>query len=184
MNKLAIVVAAAAMVLALAGCASNAASGAASSASSSSARAASVGLANPWTKVATAEEAAKGAGLDGFTVPAEVVIGDVTAKDPAFSCMEGIAQADYSAGAVGFTVRKGKGVSGQAFTGDYNNYAETWVQDVYGTEVECSGKEKGVANLATWQANGFVYALYCIGLSGEDFGIPEAGLADIVVSVK
>ena len=141
-------------------------------------------MANPWNKAATAEEAAKGAGLDGFTVPAELTIGTVEAKDPAFTYMEGIAQAEYNAGAVGFMVRKGKGVNGQEFTGDYNNYAETWVQDAYGTQVECSGKEKGKANLATWQADGYVYALYCVGLGGENYGIPEAELAGIVAAVK
>ncbi|MBQ6394995.1 MAG: hypothetical protein IJH87_01420, partial [Atopobiaceae bacterium] len=47
-----------------------------------------VGMANPWSEAATAEEAGEGAGLDEFPAPDEFTIGGVVFGDPVFSYMD------------------------------------------------------------------------------------------------
>ena len=49
------------------------------------------GVANPWSTVGSAEEAASGAGIEGFMVPegAEISLGEVAVNQ--FRCMEGLA---------------------------------------------------------------------------------------------
>ena len=188
MRKLAIVAVAAILAMALAGCASSSSSSAASSsasdASSSAESSASVGIPNPWSEAADAAAAAEGAGLNQFTVPESATINDVEFASPTFRYMEGIAQADYEAPAAEFTIRKGKGVEGTEFTGDYNDYPEKTEQDIRGIQVACYGYEADTYNLVTWKADDYSYCMYCNGLGGENFGIPAIMLGELVVAIK
>lgn len=199
MRKLAVIIAAAVLAMALAGCASSgsgSASAASSAASDSSASAsaasessasaessASVGMANPWSEAIDANAAAEGAGLVKFVVPATVEIDNIVFENPTFKYMENIAQADYANGNATFTIRKGQGVTGTEFTGDYNQYAKTWTQDIEGKEVLCYGNQDGVANLATWEAFDCSYALYCNDAADGSVGIPDAVIASVVAQI-
>lgn len=196
MRKLAIVAVAAVLAMALAGCASggssSAASGASSSAASSAASessasadsSASVGLANPWSEAADAKAAADGAGLTEFIVPSSMVIGDVEFQPPVFRYMDGVAQADYEGGAVEFAIRKGRGLEGTEFTGDYNDYPEKSEQDIHGIQAACYGYDKDTYNLVTWKADDCSYCMYCNGLGGENFGIPATMLGELIGGIK
>ena len=200
MKKFAALVAVAVLAMVLAGCASSASSSAASGSSSAgsseaastsgesstaSSSEASVGMPNPWSDAATAQEAGEGAGFaDGFTVPDQLPVGDIEWIDVTYKYMTGMAQADYEAGAVAGCVRKGQGVSGQEFTGDYNVYEHTWTVEADGIEVTCSGHEEGKTNLGEWSADGYSYAVYMEGLGGENVGVTDAEMVNVVASVK
>lgn len=196
MKKVAALAAVAVLAMVLAGCASSASSSAASGSSSSgsseaasasgaSSGEASASIANPWSDAASAQEAGEDAGFaDGFTVPEQLPVGDIEWIDVTYKYMAGTAQADYEAGAVAGCVRKGQGVSGQEFTGDYNVYEHTWKVEVDGVEVACSGHEEGKANLGEWSADGYSYAVYLNGLGGENVGVTDADMANVVASVK
>ncbi|MBR2570893.1 MAG: hypothetical protein IKE30_02000, partial [Clostridia bacterium] len=87
----------------------------------------SVGMANPWTEVKTAEEAADGAGVGYFTVPEE---NTETTGGPVnwygFQYMKGIAEADGAIGAAELTVRKGLKQDTEDVSGDCTEYALEW----------------------------------------------------------
>ena len=97
MKKFLIIAMAAAFALALAGCAGQAEQGGGDSGATAPEPAAPAepsaepsdepmaGMANPWSEVATAAEAAQGAGVADFSVQDEVTVGDVTFRSPAFS---------------------------------------------------------------------------------------------------
>ena len=97
--------------------------------------------------------------------------------------MEGVAQVEYNGGAAGLMIRKGNGAADQMFTGDYTDYEIEWTQGVNNMAITCKGHETGIINLATWEANGNAYAIYCMGLGGENFGIEEGALAEIVMTI-
>ena len=172
------VASAAVLALALAGCGSQ---GAASSASSSSADG-EVGMANPWTDAATAEEAAQGAGFGAFSVPVDVAISLGTPVSVEYSYMEGIAEADLDYGAAMLRVRKSD-VPSEDISGDYNTYANAWTQDVNGIDVACEGAAEGAAQKTTWTTGGCSYSIGAIALGGnDDFGISADDLAALVIA--
>lgn len=196
MKKLAIVAVAAVLAMALAGCASGGSSAASSAASGSSASvsaasessasaesSASVGMANPWSEAIDANAAAEGAGLVKFIVPSSVDIDNIVFENPTFTYMENVAQADYVNGTADFTIRKGQGVTGVEFHGDYNEYAKTWTQNIEGKEVMCYGNQDGVSNLATWEAFDCSYAIYCHDSEDDTIGIPDAVIAHVVSEI-
>ena len=89
---------------------------------------AAVGLANPWTEVATAEEAADGAGVGYFLVPEENM--ETTGGQVNWFCfqyMEHIAEADGGIGSAELTVRKGLKQDGEDVSGDYTEYTFAWM---------------------------------------------------------
>ncbi len=203
MKKGIVIAAALATALVLVACSSGSGSSSASSASASSSSASSAsassslassaqstassataGLANPWSDVATAEEAAKGAGLSSFVLPA---VGTKLSVGPigewTYRCMEGIAQAEADAGVLHLTIRKGAKVETGDISGDYNVYKFTWVKDVYGIEVSCAGNAEGQAQKITWTANDFDFSITVQGQGddSESFGLGEE---DVVVLVS
>ena len=117
----------------------------------SSSSAATTTIANPWTSVATADEAAKGAGLQSFTVPNTAKVGGVSYADPQFSYMESLAQAMYESPAAELTIRKSASREGIDLTGDYNDYPFEWTQNIKGLEVTCFGNREGDATKTIWQ---------------------------------
>ena len=106
------------------------------------------GLANPWSDAADLAEAAKGAGLDGFSVPeeAEISLGAVTVSQCRY--MEGIAEATVDFPASMLTIRKGLASAAAEegdISGDYTEYAKTWTQNIKGLEVTCFGDKEDAA---------------------------------------
>ena len=137
---------------------------------------------NPWTDVATAEEAAAGAGLASFTVCEN---GTESASGPidwyGFRCMNGIAEADGAIGAAELTVRKGDVTLGD-ISGDYNDYAYTWETDVDGTTVYCYGNTEGQAMLCEWSngENAFCFMVQGQGDEADTYGLATDTIGPLV----
>ena len=199
MKKLIIAsMAACALVVALAGCGSQqaqkeeAASSAAPEAAAETSAPAEeaetstmVGMPNPWSDVATAEEAAAGAGLDGFSAAEGVEISLGKVEKVTYRCMEGIAEADVEFPAVSMTIRKGINPGGIDISGDYNEYAHTWTQDVDGIELTCAGNREGDSTKTLWTVDGVEYSIDVLGLGGDtDYGLSAEDLALLVPAIK
>ena len=143
------------------------------------------GMPNPWSDVATAEEAAAGAGIDSFNVITE---GQIQGMDmvsaPVFRCMEGIAEVDYEFGASSICVRKGLASAAEVEPGDisgvYGDYPEYWTIDVDGVTVNCLGNVAGQAIKVVWTNGDYAYSIYTQGLGGdEDFGLDSEAVMGI-----
>lgn len=143
----------------------------------------SVGIANPWSSAASAEEAAKGAGLDSFEVPAgaKTSLGALDTID--YRYMDGMAEAQIPVAAVELTVRKGNGEDD--ISGDYNSYKNKWSAEINGITVMCFGNREGEATKTVWVSEGCSYAVLAYGAGGdEDFGLQADDLNIIVSGVK
>ena len=132
--------------------------------------------ADPWTKVASAQEAAVGAGnMDEFEVPAQLKINDLTFSDPVFSYQDGVAQAYYESGAIGISVRKACGIYGGPMTDrDVESFPQHWSQPVGDDSddvVDCYGMEKDSAIVIQWGDESEVYTVTSQGLGGEEYGM-------------
>lgn len=143
-----------------------------------------------FEKVASAEEAAKGAGLDKFVLPmdAETDLGNVgTSKDwMNFRYMDGLAQADFPMGAADIVVRKGlSSIDNGDISGDYTAYAYEWTQDVNGTEAKCWGNREGAAMKTIWTKGDYSYSITARGAGGEDdFGLSANDVAVWVAGIE
>jgi len=135
--------------------------------------------ADPWTKVASAGEAAAGAGnMDEFDVPAQLKINDQTFTDPVFSYQDGVAQAYYESGAIGVSVRKACGIYGGPMTDrDLESFTQHWTQQVgddANDVIDCYGMEKGSAIVIQWGDEAEFYTVTSQGLGGEEYGMDAA----------
>ena len=143
-------------------------------------------LANPWTDVSTAEEAADGAGVGYFMVPeddSQSSIGPINWYG--YRCMEGIAQADGAIGAAELTVRKGLKQDTTDVSGDYETYAFEWTQEVDDWQVSCFGNVEGQMMKAIWVSDNFIYSIEVrgqgdlydtFGLGAEDTALLVSGI--------
>ena len=143
------------------------------------------GVPNPWSDVDSGEEAAEGAGLELFEVPegVEISLGEIEVKQ--YRCMDGLAEAIIEFPAVEMTIRKGNDKSLESakgdISGDYNEYKESWTQNIKGLEVNCSGNEKGKATKTVWTVDDVDYSITVLGLGGdENFGLSEDDLNSII----
>ena len=148
---------------------------------------ASVGMANPWTEVETAEAAADGAGVGYFMVPEENMetsVGPVNWYG--FSCMEGIAEADGAIGVAELTVRKGLKQDGEDVSGDYTEYASTWTVEADGWQVTCFGNEAGRAMKAIWLSDNFSYSIMVRGQGDVyyTYGLDEEIIDALVSAIQ
>ena len=146
-----------------------------------------IGMANPWSDVATLDEAAKGAGLEGFSIPegAEISLGEV--KIDKTRCMEGLAEAVVEFPAVEMTIRKGNASVGEDgdISGDYNEYANTWTQNIKGLEVTCFGNREGDATKTIWQVDDTCYSITAYGLGGDtDYGLSPDDLNSLINGIQ
>lgn len=144
-------------------------------------------MANPWSSAATADEAAKGAGLDGFAVASEsepLSFGSPYSWQ--YQYMEGIAEANGGAGAGVLTIRKGIYAGDGDISGDYNTYAHSWTMDVDGVQVSCSGNEEGKTSKALWVKGDNAYSMLVRGQGDEanSFGLDEADVKLLVNTTK
>ena len=155
-------------------------------ASASAARAAA-GIANPWSDATSAEEAARGAGLDAFPLP-EGAIADLGEPfEITYSYMDGMAQARYEFPASAVTVRTAA-ISPDDFfdvSGDYNTYKYEWTENVGNVPVACAGNREGESTKTYWSDEGVAHSLVAEGLGGDsDFGLTPERLAVFVEAMS
>ena len=157
------------------------ATSASSSAKSESSSSGSAGIANPWSEAASAEEAAKGAGLDGFSLvePLDLSLGDEFAR--VFRYMEGVAEMEVEYPASMLVIRKGKDVDGGDVSGDYNTYKNTWTQNIKGLEITCFGNRDDASQKTIWTVEDTSYSILAVPLGGDDdFGLSADQLNSVI----
>lgn len=156
-------------------------------AASSQESSAATEIANPWSDVASAEEAAKGAGLSTFALP-EGAIADLGEPiEIKYRCMDGMAEAIYEFPASQVTVRTGAISGDDTFdiSGDYNAYANEWTENIDNIPVACAGNRKGESTKTYWGDGGVAHSLVAEGLGGdEDFGLTVERLTVFVEAMK
>ena len=143
------------------------------------------GLANPWSDVESAEEAAKGAGIDSFVIAEDPGLDLGQLFERTYRCMDGIAEARLEYPASALTVRKGTKAEEGDISGDYTEYANTWTQDVNGIEVTCFGNREGDAAKSIWTVDNMYFSIVAEGLGGDqDFGLNAERLTAMVSSIQ
>ena len=143
------------------------------------------GLANPWSDVGSAEEAAKGAGIDSFVIAEDPGLDLGELFERTYRCMDGIAEARLEYPASALTVRKGTIAEEGDISGDYTEYANTWTQDVNGIEVTCFGNREGDAAKSIWTVDNMYFSIVAEGLGGDqDFGLNAERLTAMVNSIQ
>ena len=143
------------------------------------------GLANPWSDVGSAEEAAKGAGIDSFVIAEDPGLDLGQLFERTYRCMDGIAEARLEFPASALTVRKGTIAEEGDISGDYTEYANTWTQDVNGIEVTCFGNREGDATKSIWTVDNMYFSIVAEGLGGDqDFGLNAERLTAMVNSIQ
>ena len=184
---LVVMVAVAASLVALAGCSSPANNG--SSSAGSEASNSSASMANPWSDAASAEEAAKGAGLDAFALP-EGEIADLGKPiEVTYRFMDGMAEARYEFPASALTVRTAKIAPEDSLdiSGDYNTYANEWTETIANKQIACAGNRKGDSTKTYWGEDDAdrAHSIVAEGLGGdEDFGLNTERLTVFVEAMK
>lgn len=142
------------------------------------------GMANPWTDVTSADEAAAGADVGYFMVPEnntdynghQVYITE-------FRCMEHLAEARGSIGAAELTIRKGLKQESDDVSGDYNEYAHSWsFKTDDGITVNCYGNEEGKTMKAIWLSDNFSYSINVMGQGDEydTYGLDDTTLKQLI----
>ena len=131
---------------------------------------------DPWTKVSSSAEAARGAGnMEDFEIPQQLKINDLTFSDPTYSYLDGVAQAYYESGAIGIYVRKACGIYGGPMTDrDLDSFPQHWTQQVgddVDDVVDCYGMEKDSAIVIQWGDAEEFYTVTSQGLGGEEYGM-------------
>ena len=197
MKRIAMIVTAAVLALALAGCASSAPSSSSASSESSamsasepvvsSSSSASSQSAAPinWTKVKSAEEAAKGAQIDKFGVMDKITANDTEFKDPAFAYADGVAQALYETGAMAIDVRKADGSHITPLSDrDKAEFAQTWTKSYEDLDVTLYGPATGAATVFSWADGTQQYCVTFQGLGGEEVTMDSDNVAMIVKGMK
>ena len=184
---LVVMVAVAASLVALAGCSSPANNG--SSSAGSEASNSSASMANPWSDAASAEEAAKGAGLDAFALP-EGEIADLGKPiEVTYRFMDGMAEARYELPASSLTVRTAT-ISPEDsldISGDYNTYSNEWTETIANKQIACAGNRKGDSTKTYWGEEDAdrAHSNVAEGLGGdEDFGLNTERLTVFVEAMK
>ena len=148
----------------------------------------STGLANPWSEADTPEAAAEGAGVESFLIPEGAEIGLGTVDVTSYRYMDGIAEAVIEYPAAQVTVRKGLASATDEegdISGDYNEYANTWTQNINGIEVTCSGNREGDATKTIWQSGDYLYSIIAEGLGGDtDYGLSADDLVTLAGGIE
>ena len=143
------------------------------------------GVGNPWSDVESAEEAAKGAGIDSFVIAEDPGLDLGQLFERTYRCMDGIAEARLEYPASALTVRKGTIAEEGDISGDYTEYANTWTQDVNGIEVTCFGNREGDAAKSIWTVDNMYFSIVAEGLGGdEDFGLNAERLTAMVNNIQ
>lgn len=149
---------------------------------------------NPLVEVDTAQDAAKGAGFDGFSDGAASLarLGDTYQEYFITSPGHCSAEIVYEGPNVDVAVHKGLRDAYELpeeyddiFYDDGSEYAHTWTQEVGDVTLTCCGNREGAASKALWTKDGYDYVVYSFDLTFEDasYGLSEADLADLVPNV-
>jgi hypothetical protein len=146
-----------------------------------------VGMPNPWSDVASLEEAAAGAGIDGFSIPegAEISLGEVKLTQE--RCMKEIDEEVVEYPAVEMTIRKGNSSVAENgdISGDYGEYANTWEQNIKGLVVTCFGNRKGEATKTIWQVDDTCFSITAYGMGGdEDYGLSPDDINSLINGIQ
>ena len=145
---------------------------------------AEVGMENPWSEASNADDAAQKAGITSFEVADNIGLGpQYPLGEPLFQSMDGIAEAQDMADGYKVVVRKGN-ATGIDLSGDYNEYPESWTQDVDGITVECMGYEVDSASNLAWSTDSGNISVCFYSDGGENIGLTDAQVIDLVHSVK
>ena len=139
------------------------------------------GMANPWQDCSSLEDAVEIAGFN-IAVPdriegyPETVIQAMDKKMiQVFYCN---ASFDYD-NAKTVLIRKGTG--SEDISGDYNEYANTWTQNIKGLEIRCFGNREGEATKTIWTVEDDSYAILAYGLGGDtDYGLTADDLNSLI----
>ena len=156
-------------------------------ASNESASSGSAAIANPWSDVASADEAAKGAGLDAFALPEGEIADMGKPFEITYRYMDGMAEArlEFPAAAITARTSSSEGVQGADISGDYNTYAHEWTEEIGGVTVTCAGNREGDSTRTYWNVNGLYHSLVAEGLGGdENFGLTPERIAVFVEAMK
>ncbi len=141
----------------------------------------SMGMENPWTEVETIEEAAAGAGLDGFDLVENLDLRPGEMVERSYRYMDGVAEVTLEFAAVMVNVRKGKAPEDGDISGDYNTYTYNWTQNIKGLNVNCYGNREAAAAKTIWTLGDYSYSITAIGLGGDDaFGLNADDINSIV----
>ena len=167
----------------------SAASTSASSAAAPSESASSAGqeIANPWKDAASAEEAAKGAGLDSFALPQGEVANMGAPYEITYRYMDGMAEARFDFGASQVTARTAKIGPEDSFdiSGDYNTYAYEWTETIANSPIACAGNREGDSIKTYWGEDGIAHSLVAQGMGGDtDFGLNAERLTAFVEAMN
>lgn len=148
---------------------------------------ASAGMANPWSEAKSAEEAAKGAGIDAFALP-EGAIADLGEPfEITYRYMDGMAEATYEFPASQVTVRTAAIAEGDLYdiSGDYGTYANEWTETIDNTPIACAGNRKGESTKTYWGEDHVAHSIVALGLGGDtDFGLTAERLAVFVEAMN
>lgn len=140
------------------------------------------GLANPWQTADSLQEAAEGAGLDGFEIDAtEISLGKLEPEE--YRYMDGVVEVRIPVAAVDMTIRKGMASAAENgdISGDYNSYENEWTQNIKGLEVKCSGNREGEATKTIWMVDDTCYSITAYGAGGDDdFGLSADDLSSLI----
>jgi len=140
-----------------------------------------VGMANPWSDVASQDEAAEKAGVGYFTIPKSgTETADGTLTLDTFRYMEELAEADGTIGSASICIRKGLKQNSEDVSGDYNEYNYDWTETVGDFETKFYGNTEGKASKIVWVSDNFSYSIV---ITGQD-GISEETYKAIVPEVQ
>ena len=139
-----------------------------------------------WTEAKTAEEAAKGAGLDTFDYGDgnEISLGKLETEKIEY--MEGICRAVVPVAAVDIRIYKGLAKENNGDVSfDDNEYKREWTQNIKGLEVKCFGNRSAEATKVIWTVDDYSYAITAYGMGGDDdFGLSSDDVSSLVNAIQ
>lgn len=151
-------------------------------------------IANPWSEAGSMEEAAAGAGIEGFTLPHRYF----DFGEPTFRYMKGAIDVDYDKDDVSATIRKIARLDTQAddgwdvnpqdeaqvLIGDYNEYAANWTETISGRTVHFSGGSEDKVNLVYWiSADDACYYAVLFNSDEEEDGFPVYRMRSVIAQI-
>lgn len=141
------------------------------------------GMANPWHDAADADEAAKGAGINFFSFEEGMMLTVGSTDYCNYRYMEGIVELEMPVGATSIIIRKGLNdmATDGDISGDYNEYAYNWEQNIKGLVVKCYGNREGEAMKVIWQLEDYSYSIIGRGEGGDgDWGLNADDINSII----
>jgi hypothetical protein len=85
------------------------------------------------------------------------------------------------------TIRKGNASVAEDgdISGDYNEYANTWTQNIKGLEVTCFGNREGESTKTIWQVDDTCYSITAYGLGGDtDYGLSPDDINSLINGIQ